>query len=133
MLLSSGMLVEHTPSYRMASGLLHDPKNMIQFIGYCDPDTPGGAMLQMETGEEYLFEVLDYKAQLYAEIRRYDLSGHAERNELVEFASAVTPKRIILTHGDPEAREWFRNTLKHTIPDTEVLDPQTLDTLELSS
>ncbi|MEM7673254.1 MAG: MBL fold metallo-hydrolase [Verrucomicrobiota bacterium] len=133
MLLSSGMLVEHTPSYRMASGLLHDPKNMIQFIGYCDPDTPGGAMLQMETGEEYLFELLDYKAQLYAEIRRYDLSGHAERNELVEFASAVTPKRIILTHGDPEAREWFRNTLKHTIPDTEVLDPQTLDTLELSS
>lgn len=132
MLLSSGMLVEHTPSYRMSSGLLHDPKNLIQFIGYCDPDTPGGEILTMNTGDEYLYEVLDYKAQLFTEIKRYDLSGHAERSELVEFATALAPKRVILTHGDPDARDWFRETLAESLPEAEVLNPQTLETLDFA-
>ena len=126
LLLSSGMLVEHTPSYRMASGLLHDPKNLIQFIGYCDPDTPGGVIQGMKIGEEYLFEVLDYKAELNIEILRYDLSGHAERTELQDFAETVSPKRIILTHGDLEARDWFLDTLSASLPETEVINPEPL-------
>ena len=132
LLLSSGMLVEHTPSYRMASGLLHESKNMIQFIGYCDPDTPGGKILEMAPGEEYLFETLDYKAELNIQIKRYDLSGHADRTELVDFAKTVNPKRILLTHGDPAAREWFIETFNEVLPDTEVTNPETLATLSLN-
>ena len=132
MILSSGMLVEHTPSYRMASGLFHDPKNLIQFIGYCDPDTPGGALQNMKTGDEYLFEVLDYKAPLYLEIQRYDLSGHAERSELIDYATTLAPKRVILSHGDPEARDWFSETLADRQSDSEVINPETLQTIDLA-
>ena len=132
LLLSSGMLVEHTPSYRMASGIFHDPKNRVQFIGYCDPDTPGGEILTMKTGEEYLFEVLDYKAPLYTEIRKYDLSGHAERNELLDYALTLSPRRIILTHGDPDARAWFKDSLEAKLPDSDIINPETLGTLVLA-
>jgi len=42
---SSGMLVERTPSYTLASGLLGTARNTIGFVGFCDPDTPGGKLL----------------------------------------------------------------------------------------
>ena len=37
--MSSGMMVEHTPSYKVASILSHK-ENGICFVGYNDPDTP---------------------------------------------------------------------------------------------
>jgi len=46
-IISSGMLVERTPSYTLASGLLGNAGNTIGFVGYCDPDTPGGKLLAM--------------------------------------------------------------------------------------
>src|SRR3954468_2177542 len=40
-IISSGMLVERTPSYALASGLISNARNTIGFVGYCDPETPG--------------------------------------------------------------------------------------------
>jgi predicted metal-dependent RNase len=48
-LVSSGMLVEQTPSYVMASSMLGDDRNCILFVGYCDPSTPGGKLLESES------------------------------------------------------------------------------------
>ena len=36
---------EKTPSYTLASGLLGHARNTIGFVGFCDPDTPGGKLL----------------------------------------------------------------------------------------
>ena len=44
-IVSSGMMVARTPSYTLASGLLGQARNTIGFVGYCDPDTPGGQLL----------------------------------------------------------------------------------------
>src|SRR5687768_5385839 len=53
---SSGMMVERTPSYIMASGLLGHARNTIAFVGYCDPDTPGGQLLATHPGDDFLFD-----------------------------------------------------------------------------
>ena len=53
------MMVEHTPSYLLASSLLRDERNSILFVGYCDPDTPGGQLLRSQPGEEFDFEEID--------------------------------------------------------------------------
>ena len=37
-IVSSGMLVERTPSYNVAASLLNTGSNGIFFIGYCDPE-----------------------------------------------------------------------------------------------
>ena len=54
-LVSSGMLVEHTPSYKVAASLLPHANNGICFVGYCDPETPGGASARRSGCRNLLF------------------------------------------------------------------------------
>jgi len=123
-LLSSGMLVEHTPSYLAAACLLAHHSNTFCFVGYCDGETPGGQLLATAHGDSFLFETLDYVCNVRARIEQFDLSGHADREELLEYALARNPRAIILTHGDPEARAWFDEELALREPKIKVLDPQ---------
>jgi Cft2 family RNA processing exonuclease len=122
-ILSSGMLVENTPSYVLASGLAAHARNSIGFVGYCDPDTPGGQLLAAKTGDTFLFEACHVKAKLKARVERFELSGHADREELLEFALQTTARSIVLTHGDPPARAWFLEQLAQKAPQSKVLDP----------
>lgn len=121
--LSSGMMVEETPSYTVASCLLSNPKNLFAFVGYCDPTTPGGKLLDTPLGDRFTFNKLDYACDRNAHIERYDLSGHADREELLELAKEMSPRQIILTHGENEARQWFSDQFAHHLPTTQVLDP----------
>jgi len=114
-LVSSGMMVENTPSYLVASGLLGHERNGVGFVGYCDPDTPGGKLLQAKK----------------ARVERFALSGHAEREELLAFAVQTEAKTIVLTHGDPPARRWFKQKLAEGRPQTNVIDPVPLQTYPL--
>lgn len=123
-IVSSGMMVEHTPSYKCAVALLPHEKNGICFVGYCDPDTPGGKLLSDQENDSFFFDVLDYRSPIRASIDQFDLSGHAERNELVDYAVKSQARAIVLTHGDQEARNWFSETLQKQLPDCDVLDPE---------
>lgn len=122
-LVSSGMMVEHTPSYRVAASLLPHPQNGLCFVGYCDPDTPGGQLLANTEAGSFFFDVLDYNAPIRASIDRFDLSGHADRNELLDYADASGARSVVLTHGDPPARAWFAGALAERMPAATVLDP----------
>jgi Cft2 family RNA processing exonuclease len=122
-IVSSGMLVENTPSYALASGLLGHHKNTIGFVGYCDPDTPGGALLATKPGEDFLFEAAHVRARVQARVEKFELSGHAEREELLEFALQADPRAIVLTHGDPAARQWFADEIAKRASGAKVLDP----------
>lgn len=122
-LVSSGMVVPNTPSYKTAAALLGDPHNSICFVGYCDPETPGGELQSKHQGDSFLFEALDYTTTVRAHIERFDLSGHADRNELLNFAQKLDPRTIVLTHGDPEARDWFFDELIAFSPKTVIIDP----------
>ena len=110
-IISSGMLVERTPSYTLASGLLGHAGNTIGFVGYCDPDTPGGRLLASKPGDTFLFETAHVKTKIKARVERFELSGHADREELLQFAVQTGARSIVLTHGDPPARAWFAQQL----------------------
>ncbi|MBL9205671.1 MAG: MBL fold metallo-hydrolase [Opitutaceae bacterium] len=122
-IISSGMLVENTPSYTLASGLLGHARNTIGFVGYCDPDTPGGALLAAKTGDSFVFETIHVKTKVKARVERFELSGHADRDELLQFAVQTEARSIILTHGDPPARAWFAQQLAEKMPHAKVFDP----------
>jgi Cft2 family RNA processing exonuclease len=122
-IVSSGMMVERTPSYVLASGLLGNPRNSIGFVGYCDPETPGGALLQAKNGDPFLFASSNVKTKVRAHIERFELSGHADREELLQFAQQTKARSIVLTHGDPAARAWMNQQLTATMPQTKILDP----------
>src|SRR5580658_4857327 len=122
-IISSGMLVERTPSYTLASGLLGHAANTIGFVGYCDPDTPGGRLLAMKPGDTFLFETAHVKTKIKARVERFELSGHADREELLQFAVQTGARSIVLTHGDPPARNWFAQQLAAQLPSAKVIDP----------
>lgn len=129
--LSSGMLVERTPSYMLAATLLAHARNAVYFVGYCDPDTPGGKLLETRPGETFLFDVLDYQCPVRATVDRFEMSGHADREEILKFALAAEPKTIVLTHGDPGARDWFAEQLEADDHPVRVIDPTPLETVEI--
>ena len=120
---SSGMVVENTASYTLAASLAGSAKNALCFVGYCDPDTPGGKLLATPKGDEFLFAAAHYKTKIRAQVERFELSGHAERTELLDYAVECNPKSIVLTHGDPPARAWFAEQLKAKLPQTKLTNP----------
>ena len=122
-IISSGMLVERTPSYTLASGLVSNARNTIGFVGYCDPETPGGKLLAAKHGDNFIFETAHVKAKVKARVERFELSGHADREELLEFAIQTEARCIVLTHGDPPARAWFAEQLALNAPKIKVIDP----------
>lgn len=127
-LVSSGMMVEHTPSYIIASSLLREERNAVLFVGYCDPDTPGGKLLARRNEKSFEFEEINCVEPIRASIRQFDLSGHADRDELLAFAHKLSPKTIVLHHGDPNARAWFSDALSDH--GAKLIDPEPLQTYE---
>ena len=130
-LVSSGMMVEHTPSYKIAASLLPHPNNGLCFVGYCDPDTPGGQLLGERDEATFFFNALDYSAPIRASIDQYDLSGHADRSELIEYAEQSSARSIVLTHGDHDARQWFEQELNSRMERTKILDPEPLKSYDI--
>jgi Cft2 family RNA processing exonuclease len=128
-LVSSGMMVENTPSYVLASGLLGEAKNSILFVGYCDPSTPGGKLLEASKGETFDFDALDVVQKIEAKVSKFDLSGHANRDELIAYAKKISPRAVILHHGDPDAREWFKQNLENE--PFSIYDPEPLKTYDI--
>jgi Cft2 family RNA processing exonuclease len=122
-LVSSGMLVENTPSYTLASGLLGHARNTIAFVGYCDPETPGGKLQQSKHGDTFVFETLHMQTKIAAKVERFELSGHADREELLQFAVQTQARSIVLAHGEPAARAWFQRELEARLPNSKIIDP----------
>ncbi len=130
-IVSSGMVVERTPSYILAAGLAGQARNTLGFVGYCDPDTPGGQLLAAKLGEPFLFHTIDVRTHLKAHVAKFELSGHADRDELLGFAQHCQPRAIVLTHGDPPARAWMAKALAAKLPKAKILDPKPLQAYQV--
>ena len=68
------------------------------------PVMAGGALQAANMGDEFLFEASHVKTKIRCQIERFELSGHADREELVDFAVQCSPRSIVITHGDPPDR-----------------------------
>jgi len=121
--LSSGMMVENTPSYACAGSLVEDSASLIAFVGYCDPDTPGGRFQRYTPGEIFPFDALQFQGRIRARVEKYDLSGHADREALLNYALRLDPRAVVLTHGDPEARDWFLDEFAIQGGPRTIIDP----------
>ena len=122
----SGMMLENTPSYAAAAALMEHQQNAIFFVGYCDPDTPGGRLLKKAKGDEtFVFQNLGYIARVNCKVDKFDLSSHADRKDLIDFALRCDPRAIILTHGSEESRGWFMDEIIDLAPHicVEIAEP----------
>ena len=122
--LSSGMMSEKTVSNQFARmGVLENPKHGLFFVGYADPETPGGRIRAAEPGGKVLLDPAFPEVELKCEMRVFDFSGHAPRGHLVDFVGRVMPKKLFLVHGDDDAVEWFKAEIGKRYPGIEVIVP----------
>ena len=61
----------------------------------------------------------------------FDLSAHANREELLDFTVQLNPRSVILGHGEPDARDWIEAELRARLPRLNILQPMPGETLSV--
>ena len=100
-----------------------DPKNLMLFIGFCAEHTLGAQILAGKDPVNIFGEPHAVKAKI-ASIDAW--SGHADKNELRRYVSAITGniRKICVVHGEEEAALAFAQTLRQMKPKAEVVVPE---------
>lgn len=121
--LSSGMMTEKTVSNNFARGFINNPKNSLLFVGYADPDSPAGHIRAGKQGDLINLDPAQDPIQFNCPMEVFDFSGHATREDLLNYILRVAPKKTFLVHGDIAATEWFAQQLKEQLPECETIIP----------
>jgi Cft2 family RNA processing exonuclease len=122
--LSSGMMIPKTLSNVFARRLIENRQHSIFFVGYANPESPAGLLRDAGAGGEVALDPDKPPQRIRCNIQQFQFSAHATRETLIEYAKKLSPRKIILVHGDPPAVEWMRATLSAELPDSEVIMPE---------
>ena len=122
--ISSGMMSENTVSNRFAKHILATPQDTLIFVGYADPDSPAGKIQSASPGDSVILNAKrNREIPLLCRVEKFDFSGHATRDKLVDYAELLQPDQILLVHGDMPAKNWLQEEMKKRIPKAEVIIP----------
>jgi Cft2 family RNA processing exonuclease len=121
--LSSGMMIPKTLSNVFARRLIENRQHSIFFVGYANPESPAGLLRDAGTGGEVVLDPDKPAQQIRCNIEQFQFSAHATRETLIEYAKKLSPRKIILVHGDPPAVEWMRAQLATDLPGADVIVP----------
>ncbi len=103
---SSGMMSGGASVYY--GKILLERENAAVFIsGYTDEESPGRLLQGLEPGTE--IELDGTKLTVRCQIRKFNLSAHADRVGLTQVIHRVAPKHLILVHGSPYALRQLSN------------------------
>ena len=122
--LSSGMMTEKTLSNQLAERFLTDPKQSVFFVGYADPDSPGGRLKAAQPGDLVQLDEGLPSQRLLCEVSEFDFSAHAPRELLFDYIRKLSPKIVLLVHGDPPAVSWFESRISKELPGVRAVIPE---------
>ncbi len=60
----------------------------------------------------------------HCEVQDFDLTAHANREDLLDFVGRVSPRAILLGHGSDDSRAWFEEQIRPRHPKIKILQPQ---------
>ena len=130
-LLSSGMMIPKTLSNVFARRIIENPHHSIFFVGYANPESPAGLLREAGQGGEVALDPDKPPQRIRCNIEQFQFSAHATRESLINYAKRISPKKILLVHGDPSAVEWMRSTLSNELSGSEVIVPTPGSEIEL--
>jgi Cft2 family RNA processing exonuclease len=122
--ITAGMMSENTAAHTLATRMIGDEKQSIFFVGYADPDSPAGHLKAAKQGETFVFSPSAGQVTKRCEVQDFDLTAHANRQDLLELVGQVSPRAILLGHGDDAARKWFEEQITARWPKIKVFQPQ---------
>jgi metallo-beta-lactamase family protein len=87
---------------------IEDTRNMVLVVGYMAQDTLGRRIVD----KEKIVRIFGIEYELNAEVVTVNaMSGHADKNDLVDFVKTALPlKRIFLVHGEEEQSQALCTT-----------------------
>lgn len=129
--ITSGMMSENTAAHDLATRMIGDERQAIFFVGYADPDTPGGRLKASKPGETFLLSGSAGEVTRKCELKEFDLTAHANREELLDFIGQVEPRAVVLAHGEDSSRAWFEEQIRGRYPKIKVVQPEPGGTVEL--
>jgi Cft2 family RNA processing exonuclease len=129
--ITAGMMSENTASHNLALRMIGDETQAIFFVGYADPDTPGGRLKASKHGETFMLSPSGGAVTRRCEVDDFDLTAHANRGELLDFVGQVEPRAVLLGHGDDDSRNWFEEQIRTRYPRIRVIQPKPGESLEL--
>lgn len=121
--LSSGMMIPKTLSNVFTRRIIENPQHSIFFVGYANPDSPAGLLRAAGQGGDVALDPDKSPQRIRCNIEQFQFSAHATRESLIDYAKNLSPKKIVLVHGDPPAVEWMRGTLSNELPNSDVIVP----------
>lgn len=127
---TAGMMNENTAAHQLAMRMLGEPKHGIFFVGYADPDSPGGRVKRAKMGDSFVLSPSGGPVTRRCEIQEFDMTAHANREELLELVGEVDPHTVVLGHGEKAARAWFTGEILARWPKIRVLQPGPGETVE---
>ncbi len=122
--ITSGMMSENTAAHDLALRMAGDERQSIFFVGYADPSTPGGRLKASQPGETFVFSPSAGAVTRHCDLQEFDLTAHANRDDLLDFVGQVSPRTILLGHGDEDSRQWFAEQIQARHPKIQVIQPQ---------
>lgn len=129
--ITAGMMSEHTASHNLALRMLEDEKQAIFFVGYADPDTPGGRLKAAKPGEKFRFSPAVGEMKRLCEVEDFSLTAHANREDLLDFVGEVEPRVVLLSHGEDDSRQWFADQIRARHPKMKVMQPKPGEVVEV--
>jgi Cft2 family RNA processing exonuclease len=132
---TSGIVSRGSPSARLAEELIRSENNGIFFTSYIAPEEFGYDLAMAETGD-YVQPNLKSKRQIKVSCphrRRFSLSSHAMRDDLLQIADHFKPRVAVWVHGEPSSTQWLSERFAERNPRSQSLQPITGETIELSS
>jgi Cft2 family RNA processing exonuclease len=129
--LTAGMMNENTAAHDLAVRMIGDERQAIFFVGYTDPDTPGGRLKAAKSGETFFFSPGVGEVTRRCEVQDFDLTAHANRDELLDFVGKVEPRTVLLGHGQADSRQWFEEQIRIRHPKIRIIQPQPGQSVEV--
>lgn len=128
--ITAGMMSENTAAHNLALRMAGDENHAVFFVGYTDPDTPGGRLRAARHGETFRFSASGGELTRRCRVEEFDLTAHAQREDLVRLVGEIEPRVVLLAHGEGTSRNWFQERIQAECPRTRVLQPGPGETVE---
>jgi Cft2 family RNA processing exonuclease len=122
--ITAGMMSENTASLKLAMRMIGDERHAIFFVGYADPGTPGGRLKASRPGEPFILDPGAGQVTRRCEMEEFDLTAHANRDDLLDLVGKVEPRVVLLSHGEEDSLNWFTAQIHARHPKIKVVQPK---------
>lgn len=123
LLATSGMLNPGSLAWSGARVVAGDTRHGLLFVGWLPPHSLGGRLLAAQVGETVHVGRPPYPGaeaiqvlRRNPHVARISYSAHAGKADLARAVEAISPKNVILVHGDAAARQGLEDALEARYP-----------------